>query len=179
VRISPQKKLEELLDALRRAGPRLPPHVLRIAGGVEAGAEGYAAGLRRRAEGLAVEWLGGLDEPGEFLAGLDLFVLVAEPAGCPNASLEALAAGLPVIVTDAGGASEQVVDGVSGRLMRRGDVDALAEALVELAADSRRRSALGAAGRAHVAAHFSLARMLHDYRRVCLPGTAPATETGC
>ncbi len=48
VRLSPQKKLEDLLAALRCARERLPPHVLRIAGGVEAGAEGHAEDLRAR-----------------------------------------------------------------------------------------------------------------------------------
>jgi glycosyltransferase involved in cell wall biosynthesis len=142
--------------------------VLRVAGGVEAGAEEYAAALRRQAEGLNVEWLGGLDDPGPFLRGLDLFVLVAEPAGCPNASLEALALGLPAVVTDVGGAAEQVPDGVTGRLVPRDDVAALAAALAELAADAAARAALGAAGRAHVAAHFGLERMVTAYRRVCL-----------
>ena len=167
-RISPQKKLEEVLAALRCAAPHLPPHLLRIAGGVERGSEQYAADLRGLAEGLAVEWVGETLAVDDFLAGLDLFVQASEPMGCPNASLEALAAGLPVIATDAGGASEQVVDGVTGRLTPRGDPNALAAALIELAADTDRRATLGAAGRAWVAERFNLPRMLADYRRVCL-----------
>ena len=57
--------------------------------------------------------------------------MISEPAGCPNASLEALAAGVPVVATDVGGASEQIVDGVTGRLVARRDAAALAEAIVE------------------------------------------------
>jgi glycosyltransferase involved in cell wall biosynthesis len=167
-RISPQKKLADLLAALRLAGPRLPPHVLRIAGGVEPGSEDHAAELRRRADGLPVEWLGGTHDPESFLRDLDLFVLVAEPAGCPNASLEALALGLPVIVTDVGGAAEQVIDRVTGRLVPRRDVGALADALCELASDPERRIQLGIAGRQYVSDHFSPARMIAGYRRVCL-----------
>jgi glycosyltransferase involved in cell wall biosynthesis len=135
-RISPQKKLEDLLEALRRAQGRLPPHVLRIAGGVERGCEAYAGQLRRLADGLPVEWVGEVRDAGPFLRGLDYFVLVAEPAGCPNASLEAMAAGLAVVITDVGGAAEQVADGIAGRLVPRGDVAALGEALVELAGDA-------------------------------------------
>jgi len=170
-RISPQKKLEELLTALRRTGDRLPPHVLRIAGGVERGCSAYAEELRRLAEGLPVEWAGELEDVGPFLRGLDFLALVAEPAGCPNASLEAMAHGLAVVMTDVGGAAEQVEDGVTGRLVPRGDIGALAEALIELAADANRRAAWGAAGRERIETHFHEQRMVADYRRVCLEGT--------
>ena len=142
-RINPQKRLDLLLDAIRRAHPSLPPYVLRVAGGVERGCDDHAALLRQRAEGLPVEWLGGLDDVAEFLRDLDIFVLVAEPAGCPNASLEAMAAGLPVVATDVGGMAEQVEDGVTGRLVGREDVEGLAAAVVEAASDRDRRRGLG------------------------------------
>src|SRR5207244_3738620 len=58
VRLSPQKKLEQLLEALRLAHDRLPPYILRVAGGIEHGAAAYAEELRRLADGLCVEWLG-------------------------------------------------------------------------------------------------------------------------
>jgi glycosyltransferase involved in cell wall biosynthesis len=167
-RLAPHKKLEDLLAALRLAADRLPPHVLRIAGGPERGAEGYAATLREQARGLAVEWVGEVGDVAAFLAGLDLFALVAEPAGCPNASLEAMAAGLPVVATAVGGMAEQVEDGVTGLLVPRGDVAALAEALVEAGADPERLARWGAAGRARAEALFALGRMVADYRRVCL-----------
>jgi glycosyltransferase involved in cell wall biosynthesis len=169
-RIHPQKRLELLIEAIRRAHPGLPPYVLRVAGGVERGCEANAAGLRRLAEGLPVEWLGGLDDVTEFLRGLDLFALVSEPAGCPNASLEAMAAGLLVVVTEVGGVTEQVEDGVTGQVVGREDVDGLARALVELARDPDRRATWGEAARRRVAERFGLERMVENYRRVCLTG---------
>ena len=169
-RINPQKRLDLLLDAVRRAHRALPSYVLRVAGGVERGCDDHAACLRRRAEGLPVEWLGGLDDVTDFLHDLDLFVLVAEPAGCPNASLEAMAAGLPVIATDVGGMSEQVADGVTGRLVGREDVDGLAAALVEAAGDRDRREAWGEAGKRRAAERFGIERMIAEYCRVCLDG---------
>jgi glycosyltransferase involved in cell wall biosynthesis len=167
-RLSPQKKLEDLLTALRLAHGRLPPYVLRVGGGVEPGCDGYAEGLRRLSAGLPVEWLGDLDDTSPFLHGLDLFVLVAEPAGCPNASLEAMAEGLAVVATDVGGMAEQVEDGVTGRLVPRADPDALAEALVQLARDAELRRRFAAASQRRAEARFSLGRMVADYRRVCL-----------
>jgi glycosyltransferase involved in cell wall biosynthesis len=172
-RLAPQKKLEELLQALRIASGRLPPYVLRIAGGAERGSEEYAAELRRLAAGLPVEWLGELADTRPFLRQLDAFVMISEPAGCPNASLEAMAVGLPVVATDVGGAGEQVRDGVTGRLVPRGNCEALAEALVKLAHDAALRARYGAAGRAHIAAGFDVRRMLADYQRILgLNGTA-------
>ncbi len=117
-RISPDKRLEDLLAAFRLALPRLPRCALHIAGGVERGSEDYAKKLRRGARGLPIRWRGELPGTARFLRELDLFAMISEPAGCPNASLEAMAAGLPIIATDAGGASEQVLDGITGRLTR-------------------------------------------------------------
>ena len=88
--------------------------------------------LEALAAGLPVEWIGEQEPVEPFLGKLDLFAMVSEPAGCPNASLEAMAAGIPVVITNVGGASEQVEDGITGRLVPRGDIGALADALVEL-----------------------------------------------
>ncbi|MCF7731942.1 MAG: glycosyltransferase family 4 protein [Akkermansiaceae bacterium] len=169
VRISPQKRLDELLDAFRLALPFLPDCVLRIAGGVETGAETCAAELRVMAEGLPVEWLGETREMASFHAGCDIFVMISDPAGCPNASLEALAAGLPVIATDVGGAPEQVIDGTTGRLVPSRDVVALSRAMVDLAGDPVRRKAMGQAGRVHITGYFSLDRMTDDYLALFRP----------
>jgi len=119
-RLDPRKKVHELLDALARANGRMPPY-LRIGGGLERGCAEYAAELRTRAHGGPVEWAGEVGDPAAFLRELDLFALIAEPAGCPNASLEAMSAGLPVVATDVGGIAEQVVEGVTGHIVPAGD----------------------------------------------------------
>jgi len=167
-RLSPQRKLEELLAALRAAGDRLPPCVLRIAGGPENGSEEYAEQLRRSAEGLPIEWLGEIQDLAAFHRELDLFAMISEPAGCPNASLEAMAAGLPVVATDFGGAAEQIVDCEFGRIVPRGDAAALAEALVELGGDAELRLRYGRAARRRAEAEFDVRRMVRDYRGVLL-----------
>jgi glycosyltransferase involved in cell wall biosynthesis len=124
--------------------------------------------LKRSAAGLSVEWLGELPGSSALLDEVDLFAMISEPAGCPNASLEAMTHGIPVIATDVGGASEQVVDGLTGRLVARGDAAAFAAALVDLGNDAARRAAMGAAGRARAEARFDARRMVADYRRICL-----------
>jgi len=166
-RINPHKRLDLLLKAVRLVHGELPPYRLRIAGGVEPGCEDHALALRRLGEGLPVEWRGSLDETAVFLQDLDLFVLVAEPAGCPNASLEAMACGLPVIATDCGGMSEQIADGVTGCLVGRDDIEGLAAAILAAARDPLARSAWGEAGRRRIEEFFSLDRMIDSYIRVC------------
>ncbi len=168
-RIHPHKYLARLIEALRIATPSLPPHVLRIAGGPDRGCEAHAAELVTLADGLAVEWVGEITEPGELLRELDALVLVAEPAGCPNASLEAMAQGLPVIATDVGAMREQIEPGVSGWLVGREDVAALGRAIVELAMDRDRAARIGEAGRQRMREHFSLDQMVASYRALCLP----------
>lgn len=56
----------------------------------------------------------------------------------------------------------------TGRLVPRGDVEALAAALVELGNDPTKRAAMGAAGRERAEARFDARRMVADYRRICL-----------
>jgi glycosyltransferase involved in cell wall biosynthesis len=166
-RLNPQKRLDHLLEAMRLVHNDLPPYRLRIAGGIESGCEDHVLVLRQLGEGLPIEWLGSVDDSAEFLRDLDLFVLIAEPAGCPNASLEAMACGLPVIATNCGGMSEQVIDGVTGRLVGRDDIDGLAAAILEAARNPSARSAWGEAGRRRIEDFFSLDRMIDSYIRVC------------
>ena len=168
-RINPRKRLEDLLEAFRFANGRLPAYTLKIAGGVESGCEDYASRLRALSDGLPVEWIGEVSDLRAFHGQLDAFVMISEPAGCPNASLEALAAGLTVIATDAGGASEQVIDGRTGRLVPGRDPQALAAALVELAAQPGLLRQMGRSGRDLIRDRFSLERMVADYLRICLP----------
>lgn len=165
-RISPQKRLDELIEAFRLALPDLPESVLKIAGSVETGAEECAAELLRLSEGLPVEWLGETQDIGAFHARCDVFVMISDPAGCPNASLEALASGLPVIASDVGGASEQVIDGVTGRLVPARDIPSFAAAMVDLSADPARRDAMSLAAREHIRNHFTVERMTDDYLRL-------------
>jgi glycosyltransferase involved in cell wall biosynthesis len=166
-RINPQKRLEEVLEALRVAHPCLPPCVLRVAGGVERGCADYADSLKAAGQGLPVEWLGEVSNLAAFHRELDAFIMVSEPAGCPNAMLEALAAGLPVIATDVGGASEQVLNGRTGLLVPRRDAPSLAKAMIQLATQPELRLNLSQAGPKWIAERFSLPRMIADYRRIC------------
>ncbi len=86
-------------------------------------------------------------------AGVFVFAsLWEEPFGIPV--IEAMAAGLPVIVARSGALPEIVEDGVSGIIVPRGDVAALAQAIDGLLADPSRRAAMGQAARARARRHY-------------------------
>lgn len=167
-RISPDKRLEDLIEAFSIADPSLPPYELHIAGKIERGADLYAKQLQEQGAALPLVWRGELPGSAPFLEELDVFVMISEPAGCPNASLEAMAAGLPVIATDVGGAGEQIIDHRTGRLAPRRDNAALAAAILEVARDPEARTRYGRAAQAHIAAKFSLELMADNYTSFCL-----------
>ena len=85
----------------------------------------------------------------------DLFVHATRFEGSSLVTLEAMAHGLPVVATRAGGIPDKVIDGQTGRLVEPGDVPALAGAIGALLDEPEERRRLGAAGRAHVLAHFA------------------------
>lgn len=106
----------------------------------------------------------------EHLAASDLFVLPSRSEGFSNAILEAMAASLPVIVTDVGGNSEAVTDGVNGLLAPPEDPSALADAIYRMLANPTQARAMGAAGRATVMQRFTSEEMMRQtartYRRL-------------
>jgi glycosyltransferase involved in cell wall biosynthesis len=79
----------------------------------------------------------------QLLAASDVFVLPSHIEGMPMAMLEAMASGLPLIVTPVGGIPDVVTDGVEGQLIPPGDVPQLALALSSMINDPARRWELG------------------------------------
>jgi glycosyltransferase involved in cell wall biosynthesis len=100
--------------------------------------------------------LGQLDDrqKRDFFAGIDAFCLPSRTDSFGLVLLEAWANGKPVIAYRAGGVAELVRDGVDGRLIRCGDRDGLAEALMLIERDGELRSAWGTAGQARIASEF-------------------------
>lgn len=106
-------------------------------------------------------------EPSGIVARADIAVLLTSPGhyeGCPNALLEAMAHGLPVVCTDSGGNPELVRHHVHGLLAEPGSSDSVAAALERLADDPALCHEMGNAGRDRVLAQYSLARMLSRTR---------------
>lgn len=104
---------------------------------------------------LFTGWIGA-DAVQAHLRESALFVLASRQENQPMSILEAMAWGLPVVSTAIGAIPEQVEDGVSGLLVAPGDAAALADAIGRLLEDAALRAAMGAAGHARFAAHFSI-----------------------
>lgn len=90
----------------------------------------------------------------------DIAALASEAEGLPNVVLEAAAAGLPVVATDAGGTREIISNGKTGLLVPVGDEDAMVAALDRLRRDATERARLGDAARVDVLKRFATDRMV-------------------
>ena len=155
---------------LLRAFARVPGEVrLKLVGdgGTMAAAQKLAEdlGIRDR-----VEFKGSRGDVPEILAQTDVFVLASKTETLPISILEAMRAGLPVIASDVGGVSEEVIDGETGILVEPGSVDELAAALNRILADKALRIAMGKKGRRRFEQIFIAEEMINKtsavYRQV-------------
>jgi glycosyltransferase involved in cell wall biosynthesis len=147
-----------LVEALAHLAPQQDQLYLAIAGEGEQ-REALARQIERLGLQGRVRLLGHCEQAAPFLAALDVLALPSFHEGFPNAVLEAMAAGLPVVASAVGGVPEQVLDGQTGLLVPPGDDAALARALARLFSDPPWAARLGCAGRDRVARQFTLQAM--------------------
>jgi glycosyltransferase involved in cell wall biosynthesis len=171
-----EKAHEVLLQAAARLAPRHPELRFVIAGDGPRASELRAMssdlGLGRR-----VEFLGHVENVPAVLARADAFVLPSLSEAFPNAAIEAMAAGLPVVASAVGGLLDLIDNGRTGLLTPPGDAAALANAVEQLVADPARAARLGTDARDEVVSRFSFTRMVRAFEDLYLmqPGVA-ATE---
>lgn len=91
-----------------------------------------------------------------------LLAHTSDSEGCPNAVMEAMAAGLPVVATDSGDVPRLVEHGVTGFLVQRGDDDSLVECLSTLLQDGTLRNEMGGAARLKAEREFGLQRLVSE-----------------
>jgi len=114
----------------------------------------------------AVHLLGTRYDVPAILARSDAFCLPSRAEGLSNAIMEAMAAALPVVATDAGGNAELVHDGSTGFVVPVGDATSMAERLVEVLSDPGRAREMGRRGRAAADRELSLERKRERYREL-------------
>lgn len=113
-----------------------------------------------------------------WLAACDVVTLPSNSESFSIAALEAMSMGKPMLMSDVGGAREQVEHGVNGLVFVPGDVAAFANCL-DTCWDPQRAQAMGAAARARVERDFSISSMVGHYEallRAADPQHAPSPE---
>ena len=155
-RLSPEKAHADLLRAVAVWKERSSSPVFRLVV-LGDGPERERLRSLSRALGIAdlVVWAGVTSNVALYYSLADVFVLPSRSEGSPNALLEAMVAGLPVIATAVGGVPEIVRSGVNGVLIPAADIRGMAEQIGRMLQDETLRKALGGEGRAWVAAHHS------------------------
>jgi glycosyltransferase involved in cell wall biosynthesis len=160
-RLPPPKRPDLAVRALARARANMPEAELHVVGDgpLRPDAERLAAQL---GVGEAVRFLGHREDVPELLAEAECALLASDYEGCPLAVVEAMAAGVPVVATEAGGVAELVEQGRTGALGAHGDAEALAAALEEVLAEPPRAAEMGAEGRRVAEERLSLERMVES-----------------
>ncbi|HTE44974.1 MAG TPA: glycosyltransferase family 1 protein [Gemmatimonadaceae bacterium] len=145
-RLAAEKGVDRIVRAFNRARASLPAGAARL---IIAGAGPEENALRTLA-GPDVLFLGVLDREKalpRLYASADVFLFSSLTETLGLVVLEAMAAGLPVVATPAGGVADHLRDEQNGIAVEANDVDAMADAIVALTMDTARRRRLAGGGR--------------------------------
>jgi len=140
------------LDAIGKVAETHPSAEFVIAGAALFGEQGYEAEIKAHAmaspAAARIQLPGFIDNVPQLLRDLDIVVAPSvAPEGFGQVVAEAMMAARPVVASSAGGPSEILEDGVTGRLVKPGDAGALAQAIGDLLDDPGEARAMGRRGR--------------------------------
>jgi len=181
-RLIPRKGFDTLIQAMPAIIKEIPDARLTIIGRGD-----YYDELIRLAHELRVETfvdiLTDVDDKkkGEYLAMSALFALAARKVGDDIegfgiVTLEASAAGLPVVVTNSGGSAEPVVDNVTGIIAPSNDPATLAAIIMRLLKNKDEAAKLGAAGQKHVAEEYSISVIAKRFWSTVIPNRSGGSQ---
>ncbi|MFO0877267.1 MAG: glycosyltransferase [Gemmataceae bacterium] len=161
-RLSPEKSIDTLLDAIALVRRTHPDIRLQIAGDgpLRSSLEAQASQLQL---GEAVRFLGQVSDIPGLLRQARLFVLPSRTEGISLTLLEAMARGLPVVTTRVGGNPEVVAEGVTGWLVPPGTPASLADAIIRLWTQPELCATMGLRGRQRVEEEFDVRHMVARY----------------
>ena len=161
-RFFPEKNHRQLIDAIRLLRNRgYPVKALLVGSGpTQAAIADYA-----KENGVLehIVFVGHQQDVRPYTSAFDVGVLCSTHESAPLAVLEMMAMGLPVVVSNVGGAAEIVLAGETGFLFPVGDTRSLVSS-IETMSDPLKRQAFGRAASKFVGANFAADRMLESYR---------------
>lgn len=163
--LRPEKDHDLLLRAVSRLAGEFPALRLVLIGSGARDAELRAGAARLGIDGRTV-FAGFRPDAVQLVRGLDVACLVSVQETFPTSVIEAMAAGVPVVMTDPPGVPPLVDDGVTGFRIGVGDEDALVDRLRRLLGDAAARAAMGAAARRRAATEYPLTRTIDRYAQV-------------
>jgi glycosyltransferase involved in cell wall biosynthesis len=169
-RLVPGKGIPDFLEAVRIVAAQVPDARFVVVGGGglvrdgRGGVRHYSRDMEALAARLGLQgrvvFTGMRSDVPSVLSAATVSVLPSLSEGLPNAILESMAAGLPVVATRVGGTPEAVQDGVTGLLVPPRDPAALVAALRAVIEDRELAARLGQAAKRRVTEWFSLERMV-------------------
>lgn len=160
----PVKRVADLVRAFAVVSKHVAATLIMIGDGPDRpGAEQLAEelGISSRVRFLGAQ--GGIER---LVPCADLFVLPSLFESFGLAALEAMAAGVPVLASDAGGLPEVIENGNTGVLCKVGDVDCLAASMAEMLLDRPKLKAMGERAREVATTRFTLDRILPQYEAI-------------
>jgi glycosyltransferase involved in cell wall biosynthesis len=179
-RLAPQKRVDLLIVAFRQIRDRLPEARLVLVGDGPLRSELEQLVVRLGLE-RSVIFAGNRLDVAAYMQVSDVFVLPSEAEGMSNAVLEAMACGLPVLVSDCAGNRELVTDGLNGMVFPRGSENALAKKIETLLLDTTYAQRLARVAIEKVQSQFRLesvaARYLELYRTVLSQNSVMTEKT--
>ena len=161
----PTKRLTDFIAIVERLHATRPGLRAAVAG-VGPLRDELVAEAKRRGLAASIDFLGFRPDIEQVYRSGRVFVLTSRYEGLSVAMTEALASGLPVVVSDVGELRDLVDDGRNGRLVPVGDIDTFAGAIEDLLADPRRYEQASAAARESVVERASVPRLTEIYRGI-------------
>lgn len=155
------KSTEEVIEVFRLIKNEMPAKLLMIGSGEEVNKTKELADFYHL-EG-DVHFVGNRSFIDHYLACADLFLLPSEQESFGLAALEALAYGVPVVCTTAGGLPEVVQEGINGFLVPIGDVAAMTERSLEILRDKKMYAKFSAAAEQWAKENFTAEKIVPQY----------------
>jgi N-acetyl-alpha-D-glucosaminyl L-malate synthase BshA len=159
----PVKRVVDVIRIFERVQREVPSVLLMVGEGPERASAQTLA--RRLGIDERVRFLGRQDHIEELTGIADVFLLPSEIESFGLSALEAMASGVPVIGSDAGGLPEVVKHTETGFVLPVGDIEGMAARAIEILKDDEHARELGQAGRRRAASLFGAERVVSQYER--------------